>query len=102
MSFAFETTLAARSYAQAIPRWRAMGYHVRLVFLSLPTADMAVARVATRAAHGGHDVPEALIRRRFDAGLRNFRELYQDLVTSWLLYDNSGAFPRKIAWGDNQ
>ena len=100
-SFAFETTLAGRTYARAIPRWRAMGYHVRLIYLSLPTADMAVARVAARVAQGGHDVPEGVIRRRFAAGVRNLRRLYQGVVTSWVLYDNSGPSPRWIAAGVN-
>jgi predicted ABC-type ATPase len=100
-SFAFETTLAGRNYARWIPQWRAAGYHVKLVFLSLPTADLAAARVAARVAQGGHDVPEAIVRRRFDAGLRNFRVLYQGLVDSWVLYDNSGPTPRLLALGDN-
>ena len=100
-SFAFETTLAGRNYARWIPRWRAAGYHVKLIFLSLPTADLAAARVAARVANGGHDVPETVVRRRFDAGLRNFKTLYQGLVNSWVLYDNSGPTPRLLAAGDN-
>jgi predicted ABC-type ATPase len=92
-SFAFETTLSGRNYARLIPRWREAGYHVKLVFLALPTADIAVARVAARVAQGGHNVPEEVIRRRFDAGLRNFENLYQELVNTWALYDNSGPMP---------
>ena len=100
-SFAFETTLAGRNYARWIPQWRAAGYHVKLIFLSLPTADLAAARVATRVVQGGHDVPETVVRRRFDVGLRNFETLYQGLVNSWVLYDNSGPTPRLLAAGDN-
>jgi predicted ABC-type ATPase len=100
-SFAFETTLSGRNYARAIPRWRAAGYYVKLVFLSLPSADLAVARVLTRTAQGGHSVPEEVIRRRFDAGLQNFQRLYRRLVDRWVLYDNSGPKPRRIAAGDN-
>lgn len=99
-SFAFETTLSGRSYAGLIPRWRAAGYEVKLIFLSLPTADLAVARVAARAAQGGHDVPEDVIRRRFDVGLRNFEHMYQALVNSWVLYDNSGPTPRLLGSGE--
>ena len=99
-SFAFETTLAGRNYARLIPRWRAAGYHVKLIFLSLPTADVAVARVAARRAQGGHTVPEEVIRRRFDAGLRNFTNIYRDMVDSWVLYDNSGPMHRPIAAGE--
>jgi len=100
-SFAFETTLSGRHYARMIPRWRAMGYHVKLIFLNLPTVDLAVARVAARVAQGGHNVPEPVIRRRFDRGLRNLHNTYRILVNSWALYDNSGMSPRLIASGDN-
>jgi predicted ABC-type ATPase len=70
-SFAFETTLSGRNYIRHIRRWKQIGYHVKLIFLSLPSADLAVARVKGRAAQGGHNVPEPVIRRRYDAGLRN-------------------------------
>jgi len=100
-SFAFETTLSGRSYARHIPRWRRAGYDVKIIFLSLPSAELAVARVKARLAQGGHDVPEEVVRRRFDAGLRNFHSVYRGLVNSWALYDNSGPVPRLIASGDN-
>jgi predicted ABC-type ATPase len=100
-TFAFETTLSGRNYAKSIPRWRAVGYHVKLIFLCLPTADLAVSRVAARAAQGGHAVPEEIIRRRFDAGLRNFETLYRVLVDTWGVYENSGPEPEFIASGDN-
>ncbi len=100
-SFAFETTLAGRHFARLIPEWRSVGYHVKLIFLSLPTDDLAVARVSSRVAQGGHFVPEPVIRRRFDAGLRNFESIYRALVNSWALYDNSGSVPIQLAAGDN-
>jgi predicted ABC-type ATPase len=99
--FAFETTLSGRAYARQIPTWRAQGYHVKLVFLSLPSADMAVARVSARVAQGGHSIPDEVIRRRFDTGLRNFHGLYKRLVSAWVLYDNSGTTPTRLAGEDN-
>lgn len=98
-SFAFETTLAGRSYATAIPGWQALGYHVKLFFLGLSHPDFAVARVAERVRQGGHDVPEAIVRRRFVAGRRNFEHLYRPLVDAWMLYDNTGNRPRLLDWG---
>lgn len=95
-SFAFETTLSGRSYARWIPRWRKKGYRIRLFFLRLPNPDAAIARVAQRVSEGGHDVPEAVIRRRFDAGWSNFVNLYGDLVDEWALYDNSGDEPELL------
>ena len=100
-SFAFETTLSGRNYVRHIRRWKSRGYHVRLVFLSLPLPDLAVARVKARVRRGGHDVPEAVVRRRFEAGLILFRAVYRDLVDSWALYDNSGPAPVLLADGDN-
>ena len=73
-SFAFETTLSGLVYAHRIPRWREQGYRVKLFFLRLPSPEMAIARVARRVLQGGHDVPETVIRRRFEAGLRNFEQ----------------------------
>lgn len=92
-SFAFETTLSGLTYARMIPRWRQAGYVVKLIFLSLPDADMAIARVAARVAQGGHDVPEAVVRRRFAAGIRNFHDRYKPLVDDWQLYDNAVSPP---------
>lgn len=98
--FAFETTLASRSFVPWLVRLRASGYRVHLAFLSLPDADLAVARVAGRVLQGGHEVPERVIRRRFAAGLRNFFALYQGLADTWQMFDNSAASgPRLIASG---
>jgi predicted ABC-type ATPase len=100
-SFAFETTLAGRQYVRWIPRWRAAGYHVKLILLSLPSAELALARVAARVAQGGHAVEEVMVRRRFDAGRCHFQAVYRDLVNSWIVYDNAGPLPVPIASGDN-
>ncbi len=73
-SFAFETTLAGRRYAQLIPRWQTSGYRVHLIFLRLENEELAIARVAVRVAQGGHDVATEVIRRRFKRGERNFEK----------------------------
>ena len=89
-------------HARRIPRWRAAGYRVRLVFLWLPTPEVAVARVAQRVAQGGHGVPESAIRRRFVRGWRNFEHVYRDLVDEWKLYDNAGRAPELLAEGGSR
>jgi predicted ABC-type ATPase len=99
-SFAFETTLAGLSYLRHIRRWQADGYHVTLFYLKLPSPEMAIARVAERVRQGGHNVPEAVIRRRFVAGWKNFEGLYRDVVDAWVLYDNAGKAPRMMDWGE--
>ena len=99
-SFAFETTLSGRAYAQHIPEWRALGYHVKLFFLRLPSAELAIERVAQRVRQGGHDIPPDTIRRRFTAGLTNFDTLYTPLVDSWLLLDNSTRPATHVDWSE--
>ena len=100
-SFAFETTLAGHGYLAHIKAWRAAGYHVSLFFLALPNAEVAIARVAERVRQGGHDIPEGVIRRRFAAGLRNFEQAYKPAVDAWTKYDNVGASPTLLEWGEN-
>ncbi len=89
-SFALETNLANRTLATRIPHWQDAGYTVSLVFVWIPSADLAVERVAARVRSGGHNIPEVTIRRRYKAGLQAFFEVYQPLVDNWRLYDNSG------------
>ena len=98
-SFALETTLSGRGYARLIPIWQAQGYSVRLYFLRLPSADMAVERVRNRVIEGGHNIEEDVVRRRFDAGWHNFQQIYRDMVDEWGLYDSSGSFPIVIEEG---
>ena len=100
-SFAFETTLSGKNYARSIPQWRGRGYTVKLHFLSLPSASVAVARVAERVRQGGHNVPEDVIRRRFASGLDNFERIYKAIVDEWTLYDCAGDEPTVVEYGEN-
>jgi predicted ABC-type ATPase len=88
-TFAFESTLAAKSYLPWLERLCGNGYKVQLMFLWLRSADLAVQRVRERVRAGGHDVAAAVVRRRYAAGLKNFWELYQPLADAWSVYDNS-------------
>ena len=91
--FVVETTLASRGYARRIPEWQAAGYDVSLHFLALPTADAAVVRVARRVAAGGHNVPEADIRRRYHRGLDLFERTYKVMVDRWIVWQSKeGGF----------
>ncbi len=100
-TFAFETTLASRTFAPWIAELRRSdSYAFHLLFLWLSSPEVAVARVRERARMGGHDVPELTIHRRYRGGLRNFFWLYRPLADSWRLYDNSErAGPRLVAAG---
>lgn len=98
-SFAFETTLSGRGYVRSIRYWQERGYHVELFFLRLRTVEMAIERVRQRVLEGGHDVPELVIRRRFQAGWQNFQNIYRDLVDNWKLYENSSGTPLLLREG---
>ncbi|MES2219283.1 MAG: zeta toxin family protein [Pseudomonadota bacterium] len=92
MNFAFETTLATRTFAiNLIPKLKKENYQIHLTFLWLQSPDLAVSRVKERIKMGGHSVPEEVIRRRYKAGLKNFFSLYKPLIDSWQIYDNSNA-----------
>lgn len=99
-SFAFESTLATRSYAPWISRLAQEGYQFHLLFLWLNTVELAIQRVAERVRGGGHSVSGEIIRRRYQRGLENLSELYLPLANTWAVYDNSGAgSPLLIASG---
>lgn len=100
-SFTIETTLSGLVYARKIPHWRALGYSVTLIFLSLPSSEAALERVRFRVAQGGHAIPDDDVKRRFVKGLHNFEEKYKVLVNKWFLFDNSSELPRLIGEGSN-
>lgn len=100
VNFAFETTLASRTFAPWIANLRQNGYLFHLIFLWLPNPELAIARVQERVSRGGHNVPEETIRRRYNTGIINFFQLYRNLADNWRFYDNSEpASPQIIASG---
>lgn len=98
-SFAFETTLSARSFAPMLRNLIATGYAVHLVFVTVDSPDLAIARVADRVRRGGHHIPDDVVRRRYLGGLGNFFELYRPIATTWSFSDNSGDRPVVVAEG---
>ena len=98
--FAFETTLAGRTYLPFLRDLRASGYAVELYYFWLPSADVAVNRVRQRVRRGGHDIPEATVRRRYGKSSRNFWTAYRREADSWFVYDNGGPLPRLVGLGN--
>ena len=88
-NFAFETTLAARTYAVWLAQLKESGYAVHLFYYWLDRPELSIERVAERVRAGGHHVPAETIRRRYSRSVRNFLELYRPVVTTWQVYDNS-------------
>ena len=98
-SFAFETTLATRSYVKLINNAKEHGYEITCVFFWLYSDDLAVFRVKNRVKEGGHDIPKAVIRRRYTSGLKNIFNLYLPILDNWLFVDNSGENYEIVAEG---
>jgi predicted ABC-type ATPase len=96
-SFAFETTCAGRGHLSFLKRCRAEGWRMILVFLWLPSPQLALDRVARRVSQGGHAIPEGTVIRRYWAGLANMRKFYLPLADVAAIYDNSDQGPALIA-----
>lgn len=89
MNFAFETTLASRTFAPWISQLKQEEYEFHLIFLWLKKSELAIERVNERVKAGGHIVPEETIKRRYISGIKNFFNLYKPLANSWKIFDNS-------------
>jgi predicted ABC-type ATPase len=96
-SFAFESTLASRTFAPWIAGLCASGYELHLAFCWLRSPTLAIQRVNKRVREGGHFVPPDTVRRRYFRACSNFVRLYAPIASTWRIYDNSGAEPRLIA-----
>jgi predicted ABC-type ATPase len=92
--FAFETTVASRSFVPFLKRSKAEDYEIRLVFLWLRSVRLAQSRVAKRVLGGGHDIAKKVIKHRYRTGIQNFLRLYVPQADQWVLYDNSGDWPK--------
>jgi len=98
-SFAFETTLASRSYVTFLKEAQKGGCLVHLAYIWLSSVELAYSRVANRVQEGGHDVPGTTVERRFWRGLKNFFDLYQPFADTWALCDNSKEELSTVARG---
>ena len=96
-TFAFETTLATKSYKQKIEWAQANGYEVTLLFFWLDSPNIAKKRVAQRVAEGGHNIPLETIERRYYNGIANLFAIYIDMVDIRYIFDNSEGERTPIA-----
>jgi predicted ABC-type ATPase len=94
--FAFETTLAGRSYLKLIRRLRSEGWRVDLIYLALPSVEISKLRVAERVAHGGHNIPTADIERRFARSLSNLMNEFSKAVDECSCFMNDTALPELV------
>ena len=97
VNFAFETTLASKTYKNTILKAQTAGYNVTLLFFWLQTVELAKKRVEKRVAEGGHNIEQEVIERRYLAGIRNLFDIYLPIADNALIYDNSEGKHELIA-----
>lgn len=96
-NFAFETTLATKSYKSRVIKAQKNNYTVTLLFFWLRNVDMAIERVRTRVLEGGHNIETNVIERRYKNGIKNLFEIYLSIVDEVMIFDNSDGKSELIA-----
>jgi predicted ABC-type ATPase len=89
VNFAFETTLATRSYKNKILYAKRQGYHVILLYYWLQNIELAIERVKQRVIEGGHNIESEVIERRYINGIINFYDIYYPIIDEIMIFDNS-------------
>jgi len=97
VNFAFETTLATKSYKNKVFQAKQQGYNVTLLFFWLQNVELAIERVKTRVLEGGHNIETDVIKRRYHNGIKNLFEIYLTIVDEAMIFDNSEGKPDLIA-----
>jgi predicted ABC-type ATPase len=95
LNFAFETTLGARTIPQMLLDGARQGAQVHLWYAGLSSPELHLQRVQARVVAGGHDIPEAKIRERYETSRANLIRLLPH-VASLRVYDNSADGDPKI------
>jgi predicted ABC-type ATPase len=95
--FAFETTMASRSFVPFLHQCKNNGYQIHSVYVWLHSPELSIARIEDRVLNGGHFVPDEVVRTRYRKGLENFLKLYIPVSDSWSFYDNSQSEIKLIA-----
>jgi predicted ABC-type ATPase len=87
--FAFETTMASRSFQPLLQKYKQWGYHISLIFFWLQSPELAIERVRERVLNGGHHIPDDTVIRRYSRSIKNFMDLYTPIADDWMVFDNS-------------
>ena len=101
VDFGFETTMSGVTYLKYFKMLKEKGYKIHIYFLWIPSSQLAIVRVKDRVAQGGHNVPIADIRRRFERSTEKFFNQYRLLADQWMLFNNSESKPKLIARKQN-
>jgi predicted ABC-type ATPase len=89
-SFSFETTMSGRVWISYLKKAKKAGYKIKIYFVFVKSIELSLKRIENRVKLGGHDIPEPIVRRRFERTFKNFMTLYAPLADEWVVIDNSG------------
>ena len=90
LDFAFETTLGGATMTRTLADAAAAGFEVRIFYVGLSSPELHLERIRRRVGAGGHDIPEADVRRRWRHSRLNLVRLLP-VLTELRVYDNSAA-----------
>jgi predicted ABC-type ATPase len=96
-SISYESTMSGISWRSLITQAKNLGYIVTICYVAVRSPEVSIKRVKARVLHGGHDIPESTLRRRFSRSLRLFLTEYRDQVDYWYFFDNSENAAKLVA-----
>lgn len=99
-SLIVESTLSGLSLKKFLASARENNFIISVFFVFLDSPELCIQRIAARVAKGGHNIPEADVRRRFGRANNNFEQIYKKLADDWFLIFNAGDSFEQIANGD--
>jgi predicted ABC-type ATPase len=97
-----ESTLSGKGLERHIAQARQAGFRISVVFVTLDSPELCIARIRERVAQGGHHVPDADVRRRFVRSRYLFWHHYRLTANSWQLFANTGEGFELLATGKDQ
>jgi len=97
IGFTWETTMSGKTAAGWLRGARGAGYKLKAYFLWVRDPGITIRRINYRVAEGGHNIDEAVSRRRFFKTIQNFFAIYRPLMDTWKLYENDLPTPRLLA-----
>lgn len=96
-NFIYETTASGRTHLKIMDEARKLGYKIAVVFIGLSDVELSHLRVQSRVQNGGHDVPPAIIDRRYPNVMKNFPEMLKRCDVA-AVFDNSSKAPYKLVF----
>ena len=99
-SIVIETTLSGSYINKVAQKSKKSGYLIKLIYIFIDSEELCIERVRARVLKGGHDVPEADIRRRFQRSLHNFWDNFTQLSDDWVLLYNGDENYQQVAMGE--